>query len=98
MAKEGDNGFGIASVVLGILSVTFSVLIPFQGVFLGVIGLIFALIQRKKSNNKWASWGVILSAVGIMLSIVILYLLLSIYPDLISQLQESGALEGISNA
>ena len=68
MAKEGnDNSCGIASVVLGILSIIFA---SISGIILGIISLVFALKQKKIAKNKWSKAGLILSIIGIILSII----------------------------
>ena len=108
MAKEGDNNFGLLAVVFGILSLVFSlsmILGSFPGIIVGVIGLIFALIQRKRSKNKWAKWGMILSISGIIVGVILLVLFVSAIAEFANQMQElqaSGALDsfqgGIPNA
>jgi len=72
MAKEGDNSFGVASVILGILSVLSFIIFPIALV-LGVISLIFGLIQRKNHKNNWATWGIVLSVIGIVLGILFMW-------------------------
>ncbi len=65
--KTSDNSFGVAAVILGILSIlTLSV----EGFVLGLISFVFASKQMKKNSNQWTKWGKILSIVGIVLSIV----------------------------
>lgn len=79
MQKEDmkyNNDFGIASVIIGILSVLFSILIGI-GIILGILGLIFGFVQRKKEKNKWSLWGIILSIIGIILGILIIWALVS---------------------
>ncbi len=68
-----SNNFGLASVILGIISITlfFTIFIP---LLLGILGLIFGLIQRKKSKNKWGLWGIILSTLGIILGLLMIWL------------------------
>jgi len=74
MKEEGksdkENSFGIAAVILGILSVLtfFTIIFP---IILGILGLIFALIQRKRNNNRWATAGIVLSIIGIILGVVL---------------------------
>ena len=62
-----DNSFGVASVVLGILSILFA---SINGIILGIIALVFANKQKNKSPNKWAKNGRILAIIGIILSIL----------------------------
>ena len=102
MAKGSDNSFGIIAVIFGILSLIFSIsMIPFPGVIIGVIGLIFALIQKKKSNNKWVNWGMILSILGIVLGVILLIFFISTLVEFAQQVQElqaSGALNSMQGA
>jgi len=77
MDKKGDNNAGLASTILGILSVILSPLVIF-GALLGVIGLVFGIIQQRASKNKWSLWGIILSALGIIISLIILFMLISV--------------------
>jgi heme/copper-type cytochrome/quinol oxidase subunit 2 len=94
--SKGDNSFGVASVILGILAVLFSIL-PIYGIVLGIIGIVFACLQRKRANNKWALWGLILSIAGIVMSILIYVWLVYFIQQVaqqMQQLQSSGALEG----
>ena len=99
MAKEGDNGFGIMAVIFGILSIVFSTTIllgSFGGIALGILGIIFALIQKKKSKNKWVRWGIILSIIGIIIGVIFAVLLISALAEFAQQIQElqaSGALD-----
>jgi len=70
MAKEGDNSSGVVAVTFGILSI---ILASVPGVILGITALFFASAQKKKHANKWSKAGSILGIVGIILSLVILY-------------------------
>jgi len=64
-AKEasGPRGFGIASLVLGILSI----LIPYIGLVLGIIGIVLARKQRKIRREGLSLAGLITSIVGTVL-------------------------------
>lgn len=78
MAKKGENSFGIASVILAILSIVFGLGIlfgSFAGLLLGIIALIFALVQRHEYKNPWSKWGMIIAVIGIILNIVLLVIL-----------------------
>lgn len=86
--EEGDNSFGIASVVLGILSIVFS---SASGIILGIVGLIFSLKQKKRMKNSWSKAGFILNIIGIILGIIILiYAAYAIAnnPDIIAQFKQ----------
>jgi hypothetical protein len=64
------NGFGIAALVLGIVSI---VLFPGLGIILGLLGIIFGILgirlvsKGEATNNGMAVAGVVLSAVGLVL-------------------------------
>ncbi|MCH9021423.1 MAG: redoxin domain-containing protein [Planctomycetes bacterium] len=63
-------GLAISSLVLGIVSFCMSFLVI--GVIFGIVGLILGLASRKSviSIRSMAKWGVVLSIVGILLSII----------------------------
>jgi membrane-bound ClpP family serine protease len=91
---QKDNSFGIASVVLGILSVVFSLTViigSFAGITLGVVSLIFSLKQNKIQKNKWSSAGLILSISGIALGIFVVIWLISTFVEVINKVQELQA-------
>jgi uncharacterized membrane protein HdeD (DUF308 family) len=94
--KSSDNSLGIVSVVMGILSIvlTLSILVgSFAGILLGVIGIFFALAQRKRNKNSWSKAGLWLSIIGIILAIVFIVLFISAIAEIAQQLQNSGALD-----
>ena len=87
MKKEGDNGYGIVGLVLGILSIPLS-LSPIFGAIFGIVGLFFSLKQKKVKANSLSKSGIILSIIGIILSIVFFVLALYIIknrPELLAQ-------------
>ena len=65
-----DNSFGIAAVVFGILSIVFSITILI-GIILGVLSFVFAMIQRQRRKTKWATSAIVLSIIGVILSILV---------------------------
>ncbi len=86
MKKEEDNSFGVAAVVIGILSIVSGSL---PGIVLGVIGVIFSKKQNKIMANKWSKSGFLLGVIGIILGIALFiasFYLLSKNPGLFSQL------------
>ena len=90
MAKGDDNSFGVASVVLGITAISLSfIVIPSS--ILGLISLIFGLMQRKNSKNKWSLWGISLAIAAIISSILFVYYY-SFIVNQLAQLQSSGQL------
>jgi predicted PurR-regulated permease PerM len=101
MAKEvekksnSDNSFGVASVVLGILSIILSITIIPSGI-LSILGITFALLQRKRNKNKWALWGLILSITSIVLVFGFLFFIRQVIEQA-DQLIASCTLDPTSN-
>ena len=98
-----SNSCGIVSVILGILSLVFpfTVLIfGFASSFvLSITGIIFGVLQYRCDKNKWATWGIILNAIALILSIIIAIWFVSAVGAAIEQmaaLQASG-LTGVTN-
>jgi hypothetical protein len=59
----GPCGFGVASLVLGILSI----LIPYLGLILGIIGIVLARRQRRIRREGLSLAGLITSIIGTVL-------------------------------
>lgn len=100
-----DNSFGILGVLCGILSILFApgpialfVYGPFAGIALGVLGLVFGLLQRKRSPSKFSRAAIILSVVGIVVNIVAIVLLIKALQELaeLAQTLQTGDLGTIS--
>lgn len=98
MAKKGElvspvtnnNSSGVASVILGILSIVFGLTVfvgTLAGLVTGFIGMFFAISQIRSNKNKWSTAGLILSIVGILFNIVVIILLVSLIFQVIQQLQ-----------
>jgi hypothetical protein len=70
MAKKNE-GFGIASFVLGIVSIvlawTFYIGLP-----CGIVGIVLAVKQRSSGQTKLGNAGFILSIIGTVLSVLVL--------------------------
>ena len=84
--EDGDNNyFGLASVILGIVALSTSLLSFIPAIILGIVALVFGMMQRKRANNKWAFYGIILSIVAIVLNVILLVALLwaiTNYPEI----------------
>ena len=67
--SEGGNGLGIACIILGGLSLLCCA-VPGLPTVLGIVGLILAINARKKCSNKTLGLiGLIVSIVGIVISL-----------------------------
>jgi len=87
---EGDNSFGVSSVIMGILSILDVFFVPFVGIALAILGVIFSVQQKKRGENNWSKAGMILSVIGIILSIAIIVLsawFIVNNPELLSQIR-----------
>ena len=75
-SQSGGNGFGIASMVLGILALVF-----FCGCFnipLAIISIIFAIIHinRKTGSIGFAIAGLVTSAISVILTVIMIVVFL----------------------
>ena len=98
--KSENNSYGLASVILGILSIVFALSVLFgsiAGLILGIIGLFFSIKQNKISKNKWSSAGMILSILGIALNIFVLIWLLTTFVSIVKQFQDLQASGQLNN-
>jgi Domain of unknown function (DUF4190) len=71
----GSSGRATASLILGILSIP-AALLPILGLVVGLVGLVLGLTakadirRRGLTNMSNAKWGVILSSIGLFLTVV----------------------------
>ena len=82
--KNYDNSFGVAAVIMGILSLAFSWTI-FLGVIFAILGFIFGIVQLKRNKNSWTIVGIILSVAGLLFSVLALFA----YASILSQLENT---------
>jgi uncharacterized membrane protein len=76
MKKEGcdcncNNSSGVASVVLGIIGLVTSIAV--LPIVISITALVFGIVQYRAAKNKWAVWGIILSILGILISILVIW-------------------------
>jgi uncharacterized membrane protein len=96
-APASGKGLAIASLILGILSLCASVG-WFCGGPLSIVGLILGFLGRKPATKGLATAGIILSAVGLVLTIIFVILgvvfrgpiLNSIYNQIYNQIGTGG--------
>jgi membrane-bound ClpP family serine protease len=65
-----SKGFGVASLILGICSIVFSG-VWLLGIVLGMLGVIFAVIQGRIKPNKVQTAGLVVSIVGLILVVFV---------------------------
>jgi predicted PurR-regulated permease PerM len=97
MAKEEkirDNDSGVVSLIFGILSIvsvlftTFAIFAPLACLIFAILGLIFGIVQNKKSKNKWATAGIVLSAIGLISNIIIAIFVFKVLTNFAIQVQQ----------
>jgi hypothetical protein len=70
--KKSGGEFGASGFTLGVLSIPFA---GYFGVVIGIVGLVFCVIQQKKKKTSLGKWGIVLNIVGLVLSVAfIIYL------------------------
>ena len=72
MKNATKNGFGVASLVMGILSL----LVPYIGFILGILAIIFANKQRKNYPTGTATAGFVLGIIGLCLNAILLFVMI----------------------
>ncbi len=71
LTNNNSNGFGIASLILGICSIAICCCYG-VGAIPAIIGLILGILQNKKNANGIATAGIVLGIIGILLNAVYL--------------------------
>ena len=74
MAKE-QNGFGVASFVLGVLTIVIG-WIPFFGIPFCLLGFIFGILQAKRFNNGLNIAGICLNSLGLLWQVLMVFFLI----------------------
>ncbi len=69
MAETKSNGYGIASLVLGIISIVFC-WVPILGLVSGILGIIFHVQQKKIFANGISTGGLVTSIIGLVFSVI----------------------------
>ena len=72
MEEKKTNGFAIAGLVLGILSILSSFTIVFfglgwLGLIFGIVGIVMGVMAKKKAPSGMATAGLVLSIIGTVL-------------------------------
>lgn len=63
----------VASLVLGIISVVFPFIgLGIIGLLTGIVGLILAIVAKKKNPSGMATAGLVLSIIGISITLLVL--------------------------
>lgn len=68
--KKPVNGFAIASMVIGILSLVLCCCSEYIGLVLGILAIIFAVIAKKQSPSGMATAGLVCGIIALVLSAV----------------------------
>ncbi len=73
--KEQSNKFGIASLVVGILSIVLFIM-PYIALPLGILAIVFYAMQKKRGITGNATTGLILGIIGLAISVIMGLILL----------------------
>jgi hypothetical protein len=76
--KEQKNGFAIASLVTSLIGLLLFIA-PYIGIFLSVIAIVFASIQKKNGSNGMATAGLVLGIIGIISNLFWLFIVLMMF-------------------
>jgi hypothetical protein len=88
--QKGGAGLGIASMVLGILSIVFSCCFYYIAFPCGIVGLILGAVSIKKGNagKGMAITGVVLSIISLALAVVAAIILASAGGSMLEYLED----------
>lgn len=72
LSKERKGTMGVASLVLGIVSIVFSFTgaIAWVGIISGIIGIILGAMARKTTPTGIATGGLVCSIIGLVISLI----------------------------
>lgn len=76
-----SQGLAIASLVLGILAII-TCLVWYIGIVLGVLAIIFGAVSVKKRGRKKAIAGIVTGSIGVILSLLIVWVVSAALPSL----------------
>lgn len=79
--EAGEQGLSIASLVLGILAIITS-LVWYIGIILGVLAIVFGAVSVKKRGRKKAIAGIVTGSIGVVLSLLIVWMVNAALPSL----------------
>ena len=72
MEEKKSNGFAVASLVLGIVSIVFNFFgLSLLGLILGIVGIVLGVVKKKKNPTGMATAGLVLSIIGTVLCALI---------------------------
>lgn len=74
MGKEVNNSYGVASLVVSILSILL-IIAPYIALPLAICGFVFAKKQNKIEETMSSTSGYVISIIGIVLNTIVLLLL-----------------------
>jgi hypothetical protein len=87
--NTGRDGFAIAALVLGIIGVP-ACLCWGLSILPGGLAVIFGILSLKSSRKGMAIAGIICGAIAIVLGIIFIYIMVSIYPDVLAHPERYG--------
>lgn len=79
--ETNNQGLSITSLVLGILAIITS-LVWYIGIVLGILAVIFGVVSVKKQGRKKAIAGIVTGSLGIILSLLIIWIMQAALPAL----------------
>ncbi len=91
---EGQ-GLAITSLVLGILAII-TCLVWYIGIVLGVLAIIFGAVSVKKRGRKKAIAGIVTGSIGVILSLLIIWMVSAALPSLQKSQRDTARKNDIS--
>lgn len=93
--QTGGQGLSITSLVLGILAIITS-LVWYISIVLGVLAIVFGAISVKKQGRKKAIAGIVTGSIGIVLSLLIVWVVNAALPSLQKSQRDTARKDDVS--
>ena len=90
--QKGNEGLGVASLVIGIISILFALTLNIWTIFIPVIGLILGIVNKATGHKKFS--GIVLNIISIVLSIIMFFVWTIILGVAIGKTAEEASKEG----
>ena len=88
--EKKNNGYNIASLVLGILSIVCCCFYGILSIILGVLAIVFFVISKKQdTSNGMALAGLICAIFGIILGIIYFSMVIFMFDEILAAMEEA---------
>ncbi len=98
--QKQENGLAVAGMILGIASIPMSCCLGIYGLIIGIVGLILAIVSRKRSKGGIGVAGIVCSVIGIVIGLLMILLsvfFIEIYEMMLTELMDDPMYQEMLN-